>query len=1340
MADKKISELTAITGSNTAATDVFVVVDTSTGQTKKITREELNNAIEQDVLSSIDIDTINGDFTVNGNINLGDNNKAIFGAGSDFLIFHNSANGNSIIKEQGGGILTFQTNGSEVSVYDTANAANMARFITGGGVQLYHNGSSRFLTTATGINVSSSGDTIVRVTSADGNGAFLDLGDASDPDGGRIVYDSGSNLTFSTASTERVRIKSDGKVGIGTTSPNDTVQVNGELSVTANDTAYANEYFAKLKSEYGAIALALETRAGDVIQASNFGQELTFLTGANSTGTVERLRIDSSGRVGIGIASPLGQLHINTETAEATKVYVDGEANQPKSIEIRHYDTSEGSGAGRNLFYLKTPASGRLDIGNFSDGSSETQLMTFLESGNVGIGTSSPARTLHVHASQPYLHMTNPVTGSTTTDGLSILVGQTNGEALIIQRENQPIQIYTNGTERMRITNSGNVGIGTTSPSYPMTIHKTGDGIKFEVSDTVDANYRIQVSGSNIITGPSTSSAYIFQTGNTERMRINSSGNVGIGTSSPDGKLHIDGASDTVTGLVFEAGVTGDNKFIDFQNTSGDKRMGVEYDNNNVRLSIVDRSENKLLTIKEGDGNVGIGTDSPDRLLDIEGNVPAVRLTDTSVSGLHHEILGDGNSLSIEADDGNVGSGSSINFKVDGTERVRITSTGRVGIGTSSPSSALHVVDSGTNPSVRVFNSGNTADITSYTAQAGLQFISYQSDSGSPYTKTSAIIANGDGTVPSELQFWTKTNGQSSPAERLRIDSSGNLGIGTTSPAVKLHIEPSGAGSYGEMFRVKGTNTGFGQSASMRIIGGNSDSTGLFIEQKGSGNSSGSLASIYNELNSSLRFGTNNSERMRIDSSGNLLVGKTSADFGATVGMEMRTNDTLYVARSGGASLALNRTSSDGAIAEFRKDGSTVGSIFSSSSELCFASGNTGLKFDDVNNHIRPTNSAGENRDDIVDLGASANRFKDLYLSGRARAGGSTGFPAFSHHTDTDTGMNPDGAGNIQFTTQGSERMRIDSSGNVGIGVSSPATALDVNGTINVRTSGYQFGRITTNNVDTNNGGLTFQTISGGSFSERMRIDSSGNLLVGKTTTDIGTAGSRLISNGQIQATASGQEPYFANRLSSDGVLFDFRKDGTTVGSIGATTGVLTVGNANTGGVIFGYNAGHTFIEPSNTSGASTDDLATLGSGTKRFRDLYLSGGVYVGGTGSANKLDDYEEGTWTPGLYDAGSRTGTWDSTLTGTYTKIGRLVYVNLRTSGTSMGFTANGGYIAYSGLPFAVVADQAGAWASGSISSHQAGLVYGATNEILWLYAPQTTSSTTNGITATLIYYTT
>ena len=89
---------------------------------------------------------------------------------------------------------------------------------------------------------------------------------------------------------------------------------------------------------------------------------------------------------------------------------------------------------------------------------------------------------------------------------------------------------------------------------------------------------------------------------------IDASENVGIGTITPDGKLHIDGTSTTVTGLVLEAGMDGDCRSVDFHNSDGNKRMGIVYDNTNIKLNITDRSENKLVTIGELTGDVTVGT------------------------------------------------------------------------------------------------------------------------------------------------------------------------------------------------------------------------------------------------------------------------------------------------------------------------------------------------------------------------------------------------------------------------------------------------------------------------------------------------------------------------------------------------------------------------------------------------------------------------------------------------------------------------------------------------------------------------------------------------------------
>ena len=106
----------------------------------------------------------------------------------------------------------------------------------------------------------------------------------------------------------------------------------------------------------------------------------------------------------------------------------------------------------------------------------------------------------------------------------------------------------------------------------------------------------------------------------------------------------------------------------------------------------------------------------------------------------------------------------------------------------------------------------------------------------------------------------------------------------------------------------------------------------------------------------------------------------------------------------------------------------------------------------------------------------------------------------------------------------------------------------------------------------------------------------------------------------------------------------------------------------------------------------STDSTSDLGSTSKRFQDLYLSGGVYLGGTGSANKMSDYETGTWTPIYYDANAATElagvVYNSRRYGKYTKVGNLVTVYFQIITDTMTLTgAAGNDVWLSGLPFSV-----------------------------------------------------
>ena len=213
--------------------------------------------------------------------------------------------------------------------------------------------------------------------------------------------------------------------------------------------------------------------------------------------------------------------------------------------------------------------------------------------------------------------------------------------------------------------------------------------------------------------------------------------------------------------------------------------------------------------------------------------------------------------------------------------------------------------------------------------------------------------------------------------------------------------------------------------------------------------------------------------------------------------------------------------------------------------------------------------------------------------------------------------------------------------------------------------------------------------------SERTRVISDGKVLVAKTASNEGTVGIELRESGQLVATVDGGTPARFNRLTDDGAVIKILQAGVTDGQINTKSGDMAIGTGDTG---LRFNDNLNALQPFNMStNAFINNTVDLGTSGATFNEAYINGGVYIGGTGSANLLDDYEEGTWTPayGFLTSGA-TITYDKA-NGEYVKIGRQVIARfqIRTD----AFSGGSGNAVLGNLPFT-----AGTNASGGTGTAQ------------------------------------
>ena len=415
------------------------------------------------------------------------------------------------------------------------------------------------------------------------------------------------------------------------------------------------------------------------------------------------------------------------------------------------------------------------------------------------------------------------------------------------------------------IDSSENVGINVIAPSRKLDVLGTSGAVTTRIGNSGSTANYMELGGTDGSTrfGHGGGGSFSLLTGGDSAyageavaMTVSANGNVGIGGAPISGarQLMVKGATDTRVDI--RSGSDTNLGAIDFSDTSNTARGQVVYDHNDDSMQFKTLSSERMRI--DSSGNVGIGTQTPARKLHVSGADEEL----LRVEGASAQLR-----LSTEADNtfdfDNVVTGGELSFSTVGSERMRIDASGNVGIGAAAPAQLLHLKDN--DPALRLEDDEGGAARTYDVGSVGGSF----------------VVKN-----------------VSQATQPLTILDSGNVGIGTASPSEKLAVVGSGAATSAYIYDGTGST-----AARLTADGDNID-----LSARGS-------------ASSNLTFTTGagaGSEAVRIDSSGNLLVGRTASGGGADDGHTLYGTGAIYSSLGGTASTNQYR---------FYRNGSIVGSI-----------------------------------------------------------------------------------------------------------------------------------------------------------------------------------------------------------------------------------------------------------------------------------------------------------------------------------------------------------------------------------------------------------------------------